>query len=92
MKKSSIEKIETIYVLQVSPETNPEILKEINFKNMAEIASVRAAGYTDDNGKSYFYSTIATPVGRLYPIPQLKITRKSGGISWKNTNTVFTED
>ncbi|MFH0904101.1 MAG: hypothetical protein V1854_02790 [Methanobacteriota archaeon] len=91
MKKSSIEKIETIYVLQASPET-PEILREINFKNMAEIASVRAAGYTDDNGKSYFYSAIATQVGRLYPIPQLKITRKSGGISWKNTNTVFTED
>ena len=92
MKKSKIEKIEMIYFLQSTPEINPEILKAINFKNMAEITEVRAAGYTDDNGKSYFYSSIPTKVGRFYPIPQLKITTKSGNEMIKNTNTVFTED
>ena len=92
MKKSVIDKVELIYVLQESSESNPDTLKEIKFRNMAEIKSVRDAGYIDDDGKSYFYSYDPTLVGKLHPIAQLKITRKSGMVVWRNTNTEFTED
>ena len=92
MKMSKIENIETIYVLQESPEQNPSTLQPIVFRNIGEIKNVREAGYSDGAGDVFYHSSEPIAVGRLHPIAQLKITRKTGMVVWRNTDTKFTDD
>lgn len=90
MKKSKIDKIETIYRIAIMGNLDKEITTEINFKNMQIL---RKNGF-ESIGKWWTTNEDKPlPIKTKIPLclhPEFKITRKTGMIVYRPITEVFT--